>query len=442
MRSTRLFVATLILALVAGNAAAAPDTALLPPATLAALASAGQGASVIVEAVPDGFGGSNRLRFERIDVYAPGARVLLVDAAGQHELPRSDRVQWIGSSADGSVRSSLAFDPGFRNVSGVGSAPSGTFVLSAVKGDHGVQLHAAPAERTLPAGVNPQILNGDDGLASGNVAADALALSLAGATPSVTARSAVVAIDTDTEFMVERFNGNTTAATHWIADLFAAMNVMYRRDLNVTLQAGTTLLRPTSDPYVQNATPANGADLNEFGAYWQATYASVPRSFAMLLSGKASSGNSASGIAWINAYCKTQSQGGSYSVNQVFTNPGLDVSYSALIVAHEIGHNFGAYHTHCTSTATGGAPTAANTIDKCYSGESGCYSGATSCPTTGPGAPAGTIMSYCNTRSCGSGGQNVLQFHPTQIGVLSTLINQNAACFAANADEIFGNGFE
>ena len=51
------------------------------------------------------------------------------------------------------------------------------------------------------------------------------------------------------------------------------------------------------------------------------TTASTPRSFAMLLSGKSSSGNSASGIAWIDAYCETQSQGGSYSVNQVFTNP-------------------------------------------------------------------------------------------------------------------------
>ena len=71
-------------------------------------------------------------------------------------------------------------------------------------------------------------------------------------------------------------------------------------------------------------------------------------------------------------------------------------SLSALIVGHELGHNFGAWHTHCTNVATGGAPTGTNTIDKCFKRTGGCYQGATSCPTSGPGAPAGTIMSYCN----------------------------------------------
>ncbi len=219
------------------------------------------------------------------------------------------------------------------------------------------------------------------------------------------------------------------------------MNVMYERDLDVRLQQGTTILRTTTDPYTQNDTPADDADLNEFGSYWAAHYQSTPRAFAMLLSGKSSSGNSASGIAWINAYCETQSNGGSYSVNQVFTNPGIDVSYSTLIVGHELGHNFGAWHTHCTNVTTGNAPTGSNTIDKCFN-EPQCYQGATSCPTTGPGAPAGTIMSYCNTMQCGPTGQNVLQFHPTQVTTLNALISQNASCLAASSgDTIFRNGF-
>lgn len=62
-----------------------------------------------------------------------------------------------------------------------------------------------------------------------------------------------MAIDVDHELLVNRFGGvataNQTAATNWIADLFATMNVMYVRDLNVTLQQGTTKMRTGATPY-------------------------------------------------------------------------------------------------------------------------------------------------------------------------------------------------
>ncbi len=437
----RLFLVALIAAV--GHVGAATDSLALSPSQLDHLASLQPGASIVLDGFPDGLGGTATLRFVRVDIYAPGARIVVVDASGEHEVPRSPRIQLIGADAAGTLRASLAFDPGFDNVSGVASSPSGTFAIGAERGANGVNVRVIPTQETLPPGVVPEIVPGDDAIPSGRAMPDALAIALNGTVPAAASRGAVVAIDTDTEFMSKRFTNGTAAATSWIADLFAAMNVMYQRDLNVTLQQGTTYLRTTTDPYTATDTPADQTDLNEFGTYWQNTYASVPRSFAALLSGKSSSGNSASGIAWINAYCRTQSQGGSYSVTQLFTNPQIAVSYSALILGHELGHNFGAYHTHCTNVNTGAAPTASNTIDQCYSAESGCYSGTTSCPTSGPGAPAGTVMSYCNIRGCGSNSQNVLQFHPTQIGVLSTLVAQNTpSCLSANVDLIFRNGFD
>jgi len=437
MRS--LFFSAFVLAAASANAVAA--SAVLDRAKLDQLNHLRVGASMVIDRFPDGYGGQSSVRFERIDVYAPGARVIVVDATGEHEVPRSPRVELIGRSASGDVRVSLGFDPGVANLSGVGTTSSGTFVVTAEQAAGRLALRAVPLESTYPAGIVPKILDGDDGLPSGRAQPSAFEISLLGQSPD-TLRGALVAVDTDNEFMSERFSNNTSAAASWIADLFTTMNVMYERDLNVTLEEGTTILRTTTDPYSANDTPADGTDLDEFGTYWQTHYSSTPRSFAMLLSGKSSSGNSASGIAWIDAYCQDQSQGGSYSVNQVFTNPQIGVGLSALIVGHELGHNFGAWHTHCTNITNGSAPTGTNTIDQCFN-ESGCYSGPTSCPTSGPGEPAGTIMSYCNQLQCGPTGQNVLQFHPTQVTVLNTLIAQNTpSCLSSTTDVIFRDGFD
>lgn len=437
----------IVLAFGYANALAATDTLKLDVALSARLDAMAVGDSVVVDGFPDGYGSRSPMTLRRIDVYAAGARLVEVGPAGEREVPRSARVELIGSNESGDVRVSLAFDPGFSEVRGAGTSPSGASSIDVQTAGGRVQLRVRPADEALPPGVDPRILPTDDARPSGQPMPDALALALAGQTPAGALRTAVVAIDTDNEFMTKRFANNTTTAAGWIADLFGVMNVMYQRDLNVTLQQGTTFLRTAADPYTAVNTPADGVDLNEFGTYWQTQNAAVSRDFAALLSGKSSSGNSASGIAWLNAYCRTQSNGGSYSVNQIFTNAQAGVEFSARIVGHELGHNFGASHTHCTNATTGAAPTGTNTIDKCFAGEAGngCYSGATSCPTSGPGAPAGTLMSYCNSLNggCGSNHQNVLQFHPTQITTLNALIAQNTpSCLSLGSDLIFRNGFD
>lgn len=192
---------------------------------------------------------------------------------------------------------------------------------------------------------------------------------------------------------------------------------------------------------------ASDADLNNFGTYWQNNHDAVQRDFVVLLSGRLTGGFNASGRAWLNAYCRKPSNGGSYSVNKVFTNSGVPVDLSARIVGHELGHNFGAAHTHCTNATSGAFPTATNTIDVCYKGDAGssCYGGAVSCPVAGPGHPLGTLMSYCNTSGPNGAncGQNVLQFHPTQIAALSTLIAANTpSCLSTDTDTIFRDGFD
>ena len=166
----------------------------------------------------------------------------------------------------------------------------------------------------------------------------------------------------------------------------------------------------------------------------------------MLLSGQQSSSQNpgffASGIAWVNAYCQTQRNGGSYSVNKVFTNSGVAVRFSARIVGHELGHNFGASHTHCTNATTGAYPTASNTIDVCFKGEAGagCYGGAVSCP-----GGAGTLMSYCNTSapngaSCGQN-QLLVPPDPDHDDVGADRVD-TPACLSTLSDVIFADGFD
>jgi hypothetical protein len=420
-------------------AAAGPVT--LDPGRLSALAALPEGGHIDIAGFPTGPASNGTVRFERLDIYAPGARIVEIGTRGEREVPRSPRIHLLGK-AGGGVRIAVSFAPGFGELAGSGSGPQGNFALRAERRGNSLAIRALDADDAMPPGIVPRFLPGDDALAGANPPPNPLALSLAAASALTggSPRGAVVAIDTDNELMSLRFGNDTAAAANWIADLFATMNLMYVDDLNVQLLQGTTFLRTTPDPYGPMNSPADQAALQEFGGYWESHYASVPRAFAALLSGKSSSDLSASGIAWVNAYCNEQTFGGSYSVNQVFTNPGVPVDISARLVGHELGHNFGAAHTHCTEAVTGIYPIGVNTIDECFSGESGCYSGPTSCPASGPGNPLGTIMSYCNINGCG---QNVLQFHPTHVTTLSALVALNTpSCLMPDAETIFANGFD
>jgi hypothetical protein len=440
------------LCVASATSAWAGDRLPLQPIRIDELAALRVGARITIDDFPDGRGNRGRIEFTRIDVYAKHARIVAVGPDGEHELSRSPRIELIGYDTSGTLRAQLGFDPGFRNVVGAGSSPSGAFAISAEDAGGSTRLVIKTSEEALPPGITPQVIPTEDGISGGSPSLDAPMLTLGGQAVDGALRAALVAVDVDHELLVNRFGGtgagNLTAATNWIADLFATMNVMYERDLDVTLQQGTTIFRTGATPYtITQDASASDADLTNFGTYWQNNQGAVSRDFTLLLSGRLTGGFSASGRAWLDRYCVTTvSNGGSYSVNKVFTNSGVPVDLSARIVGHELGHNFGAAHTHCTNMS-GAYPQSSNTVDKCVSGESmqggACYSGATSCPASGPGAPHGTLMSYCNTISCGSDHQNVLQFHPAQIGAMSILIvSHTPACLSTLSDVIFEDGFD
>jgi Metallo-peptidase family M12/IPT/TIG domain len=384
----------------------------------------------------------------RHDVYAPDARIVAVDRGREVEVPRSRLVFFWGAiEGDPESTAMIALDPDDRTISGFATGADGSFDLRPPDADRPGRHLVASAASLRPRAEERSFACGqsDLPLASEPVAPGPAPSAVEPELPT-SLHTAVLAIDTDNEAMGTKFSNNTTTAANWMAAAVAGMSAVYERDVFVRFYQGHTIFRlsTTPDPYVQNAGGgADGAKLSEFSNYWAANYAGVKRTLSMMISGKQPAGGW-SGIAWVGGLCSS-SYG--YSFNQVFRTGTSVGSSDVQLLTHEVGHNFGSSHTHCTDTNSGSAGT--QPIDYCYSGES-CSTGAwtpnpgQSCPASfsitpvnGGGASInnvrGTLMSYCHLLG-GCGVTNV--FHPSTVSVLSSRIDTavGACIFPLGAD--------
>ena len=397
---------------------------VVPAGLKAVLNTVGTGDRVRLERWPVAPGDRRTVTLERKSVYGPQTRIFEVSDNGMRQLPRSPRRHFIGVIDDEPGSGVLViFDPRSGLVTGMSVSGGETFDLEALPGGALPELRVIATEEKT-AGQATHWGCGEEELEQPSELPDLpFAAAALNAEKSTMPLEAVLAIDTDTELLSQKFGNNTSAAADYVADLIAAMNVMYSRDLDVTLIQGTTFLRTGSDPYsVNSGGGASSAELNEFGNYWKNNYGSVQRALAAMLSGKSTSSYSASGIAWVGGLCSGTY---GYSFSKVFKANYL--ASDAKLVGHEIGHNFGSPHTHCYSPA----------IDHCVSYGGSCYSGPTSCP-----GGAGTVMSYCHLTGCGS----TLDFHPTVISrILTSNVNPaTGVCIfeASSSETVFGDGFE
>lgn len=370
------------------------------------------------------------VELERVALRAPGADVYVVDRDGPRALDYSRRHAFMGHALDDpDVRIGLLFDPIGMRLSGAVARPAGLMALS-LASDAGWRINAATARSLLPEGVELEQRCGnvdvDQSARAPQFEADPLAGVLSGSRGSL--RYGTLALDTDTQWLDRRFSDNTTQAAEWFEDLLVTTNTLFESQLNLRMLQGDTFLRTLSDPYTVESSGASGSHLNEFGTYWANNNSGIDRTHAALVSGVSSSGNSASGIAWVDSYCRYQSGGGSYSVNQLFWNSAISVTSSARLFAHELGHNLGSVHTHCYSPP----------VDECYAQESGCFSGSTSCPSEG----SGTLMSYCNFGS-GCGTANRLELAPEVASVINQAIaNNTPSCLSGDVPVIYADRFE
>jgi hypothetical protein len=380
------------------------------------------------------------LEFRRVELFAPGARIMVVGADGTVERQQDARQFFIASNSSTGV--GLALDSASGEISGFAIKGSSKLRLQG-RADGRIQLQSVE-ELSGDSSVCSTAL-GDQPPESVAFLNDSIPESLSGiAGGGGISFQTVIAVDTDTEWMAQRDEDPELDASdnalNWITNAFLAMNVFYERDVELHLLIGDVFLRLSSDPYSLPGTASSSDKMNEFATYWRNNMASVDRDFATLFSGRGTGAGSYSGIAWVNQYCiKGATQGdqtrGSYSYNYMGAN--RTVANTAIFIGHELGHNFGSPHTHCYTNPP---------IDQCYSGESGCYTGPESCPAGGKG----TIMSYCHLSSGASCGTNNSEFHPRVQSLIEGRLAANFPSCISEYEEpidpgeppIFKNNFE
>jgi hypothetical protein len=298
------------------------------------------------------------LKLEAHDPYAPGAMVRWVDDAGVVDEPATRGIFFRGrveGDADSWVRVTLRGEA----LAGVIATsdeiyflePAGRFLGPAAASDtlayrlsdvDTTALDTACGAIELPSyqrkGKGPRFglrdMLGED---TATVAAAGL-------------KRATIGLIADYEYFSKASHGATSAAD--MAEILNSVDGIYQSELGVTLQVGPTVVFTTSsDPF--SATTMNSL-LSQVGTYkdsndnspGQALYGS---DLAHMFTGRNLDGT-VIGIAYIGTLCNS---GAGVGVDEDFS---ATLSLMTLLLAHEMGHNFGAPHDNQQGSACASEP--------------------------------------------------------------------------------------
>jgi len=201
-----------------------------------------------------------------------------------------------------------------------------------------------------------------------------------------------LAVETDYEFYA--YTGCLSTARRCALDLIAGVSQIYEQEINVRIVVSTLGLHTTSDdPW--DPGDDRYARLSAFRAAFHGPNYPPDSDLAHFLSGVSLGG----GVAYRAKLCSKEYGFAVSALQGKIHVPFLSQTFSPpwnyFVVAHEIGHNFGAVHTHDLCPP----------VDQCKSAPFG------SCQTRRVCITNGTIMSYCH--SCPGGMANIdLVFHP------------------------------
>ena len=223
---------------------------------------------------------------------------------------------------------------------------------------------------------------------------------------AVTVANCRLALETDWQFF-QKF-GSTQGVTTYVTELVAALSERYLADAQTTFSiAYLGIWSSAGDPWTTPDGPGNTTQmLNEFQIAWSPiTGSGWPASadLAHFLSGASIGG----GRAYINVLCNQSSGFGVSGLHGnsnwgAFPTQSASLNWDFYVVAHELGHNFNARHTHSYCPP----------IDQCSSDN---------CNSTQM-CTRGTVMSYCHT--CPGGLGNIdLEFHPYVANQIRLAVN-------------------
>jgi len=230
-------------------------------------------------------------------------------------------------------------------------------------------------------------------------------------TSALTAADCRLAIETDWQ-LYQKFS-SSTATAQYVTELIAAVSERYLTDVQATVSIAYLGIWSTpGDPWSsQDGGGDASALLDEFRTAWNASGWPASADLAHFISGA----NLGGGVAYLNVLCN-QSFGYGVSGNidgtinwGAWTGQPGSFTWDFVVVAHELGHNFGANHTHSYCPP----------LDQC---STNC-TGTTVCSQ-------GTLMSYCHL--CAGGMNNILlEFHPVIADIMRGAIN--ASCLGESA---------
>lgn len=219
-----------------------------------------------------------------------------------------------------------------------------------------------------------------------------------------------LAIETDFQ-LYQKFN-SAPALIDYVTQLVAAVSSQYLEDVQTVLSiAYLGVYTNAGDPWTSQDSGGNAsALLNEFVAAWAPNHWPAAANLAHFISGA----NLGGGVAYVNTLCN-QSFGFGVSGNisgnidwNGWSGVPSHLTWDFVVVAHELGHNFGSNHTHSYCPP----------LDRC---STNC-TGSTSCTQ-------GTIMSYCHT--CGGMDNIDLEFHPVTANIMRQAVN--SSCLGQSA---------